>query len=309
MFCLVNFSDLWIMNFKGELAALGVAFLWALTSVIYSRLGKKITPLVMNLSKGAIAIAMSFFTILLSGEQLLPAIDSVPLLLLLMSGAVGIGVGDTAYFAALNSLGARRTLLLKTLGPPMAAIVSAIWLQEQLTSVAWVGILLTILGVAWVISERVKNVTTNGKLMIGISFALLSAFTDGMGAVLSRAALTHTSINSLWSAMVRLVGGVLILLLWVPMKQEAVRASLSKLRSGQILSIIILCAFLSTYLGFWLQQISLQFTAAGIAKSLGATSPLFVLPFALFMGEKISLRAILGVLVAIAGVGLLFIYR
>ncbi|KYC34878.1 hypothetical protein WA1_50075 [Scytonema hofmannii PCC 7110] len=69
------------------------------------------------------------------------------------------------------------------------------------------------------------------------------------------------------------------------------------------------CAFLSTYLGFWLQQISLKFTAAGIAKSLGATSPLFVLPLAFFIGEKISLRAILGVLVASAGVELLFIYR
>ncbi len=306
---LTNFPDFWMMNFKGELAALGVAFLWALTSVIYSRLGKKIPPLVMNLSKGAIAIAMAFLTILLSGEQLLPTIDSVRFVLLLLSGAVGIGVGDTAYFAALNNLGARRTLLLKTLGPPMTAIVSTIFLQEQLSSIAWVGILLTILGVAWVISERVKNATTNDKLIIGVSFALLSAFTDGMGAVLSRAALAHTTINSLWSAMVRLVGGVLILLLWLTLKQEPARLSLKELRSGQILGIIILCAFLSTYLGFWLQQISLKFTAAGIAKSLGATSPLFILPLAFWMGEVVSLRAILGVLVAIAGVGLLFIYR
>ncbi len=174
---LANFSDFWILNFKRELAALCVAFLWALTSVIYSHLGKKIFPQVMNLNKGAITIAMAFFTIFLSGKQLLPAIDSVPFVLLLLSGAVGIGIGDTAYFAALNSLGARRTLLLKTLDPPMAAIVSAIFLQEQLASVVWVGILLTILGVAWVISERVKNVTSNDKLIVGVSFALLSAFT------------------------------------------------------------------------------------------------------------------------------------
>ncbi|WP_337906949.1 EamA family transporter [Iningainema tapete] len=109
--------------------------------------------------------------------------------------------------------------------------------------------------------------------------------------------------------MVRLVGGVLILLLWLPVKREPVRTSLKELQSGKVLGIVVLSAFLSTYLGFWLQQISLKFTAAGIAKSLGATSPLFVLPLAFFMGEKISLRTILGVLVAIAGVGLLFIYR
>ncbi|WP_038295885.1 EamA family transporter [[Scytonema hofmanni] UTEX B 1581] len=47
----------------------------------------------------------------------------------------------------MNTLGARQTLLLKTLGPPIAAIASTIFLHEQLTPVAWVGILLTILGV------------------------------------------------------------------------------------------------------------------------------------------------------------------
>lgn len=129
-----------LVNFQGELAALGVAFLWALTSIVYSKLGKKIPPLLMNLSKGGIAIALIIFTILLSGQQLLPSINLIPFMLLVLSGAVGIGIGDTAYFLALNRLGARRTLLLKTLGPPFAAITSAIFLKEQLSYTAWVGI-------------------------------------------------------------------------------------------------------------------------------------------------------------------------
>ncbi len=301
---------LFLANFQGELAALGVAFLWALTSIVYSKLGKKIPPLLMNLSKGGIAIVLIIFTILLSGQQLLPSINVIPFILLVLSGAVGIGIGDTAYFSALNRLGARRTLLLKTLGPPFAAIASAVFLKEQLSYTAWVGILLTVLGVAWVISERATSVTgTNKQLIPGIGFALLSAFTDALGAVFSRAALIDTSITPLWSAMVRLVGGALILLLWLMLERKPVGVPVKELRSRKLLGIIALCAFLSTYLGFWLQQISLKFTTAGVAKSLGATSPLFVIPITFFLGDVVTIRAIVGVFVAVAGVGLLFIYR
>jgi len=68
---------------------------------------------------------------------------------------------------------------------------------------------------------------------------------------------------------------------------------------------IVFATFTGTYLGIWLQQTSLKLTNAGIAQTLLATSPLFVLPIAAWRGEKISIRAIVGVLVAFVGIGLL----
>jgi drug/metabolite transporter (DMT)-like permease len=68
---------------------------------------------------------------------------------------------------------------------------------------------------------------------------------------------------------------------------------------------VALAALLGTYLGIWLQQISFKYTPAGIAQALLATSPLFVLPLAAASGDRISWRAILGVLVAIGGIWLL----
>ena len=59
-------------------------------------------------------------------------------------------------------------------------------------------------------------------------------------------------------------------------------------------------------MGIWLQQISLKYAAAGVAQTLFATSPLFVIPIVALMGERISLRAILGVVLAIVGVGFIF---
>ncbi|MCU0537106.1 MAG: DMT family transporter [Hydrococcus sp. Prado102] len=294
-----------IDNFKGEFAALGAAFLWAASSSIYALLGQRIPPLQLNLIKGLIAIALILLTLIV-GSQKLPEFNWLPVGLLLLSGVIGIGLGDTAYFSAINQLGARRTLLLETLAPPMAAILAFIFLDESLNAVAWCGILLTILGVAWVITERIVALVVNSNNpMQGIVWGILAAIAQASGAVISRFALIESDISPLWSTLLRLIGGsaiVLLLLMFSRPRQKGEGVQWT----GRLIGIIILTAFGSTYLGIWLQQTSLKFAPAGIAQTLTATSPLFVLPIAFWLGETISFRAVLGVLVAIVGIGILF---
>ena len=297
-------------QYKGELAALLAAFLWAAASTVYSRLGPMIPPLELNLLKGVVAIAFLILTLAIQGEWL-PDLNWVAIGFLLTSGIFGIGIGDTAFFRAINLLGARQTLLLKTLTSPLVALLALIFLQETLTQTDWCGILLTLLGIAWVISERVSATTdTTNHFLQGIGWAIVATLGDATGAILSRAALTQSNIIPMWSTLLRLSAGVLVLLLWMLLKGRG--ANFTPLGKGgwggssKLLGIIAITAFFSTYLGIFLQQTALKFTAAGIAQTLGATSPLFVLPFAIWMGDKVSLRAFLGVLIALAGVGLLF---
>ncbi len=135
---------------------MSAAGFWAIASVVYGVLGQRIPPLQLNFIKGIIAIALLLITILVSGD-FQPTLAPLTLLFLLLSGAVGIGLGDTAFLAAINRIGPRRVLLLGTLAPPMSAIAATIFLQESLNINAWCGILLTILGVAWVVTERTSN--------------------------------------------------------------------------------------------------------------------------------------------------------
>ena len=106
---------------QGEIAALSAAAVWAIASVVYGRVGETIPPLRLNLLKGIIAIAFLIVTIFLVGD-IYPALPTHSLILLSLSGVIGIGVGDTIFFTAINSLGARRTLLLGTLAPPLTAV-------------------------------------------------------------------------------------------------------------------------------------------------------------------------------------------
>ncbi len=299
-----------LTHLRGELAALSAAFIWAIASVVYIGIGRQLSPVVLNLMKGLIAIALLLLTLVVQGE-LLPSINATALGLLVFSGALGIGFGDTAYFEALNCLGARRALVLESAAPPLAAVMALVCLQERLSLEAWCGIVLTIAGITWVVVERTAPATqlpvtqANLQPWRGITFGLLAALGQASGAVLSRAALTGSNINPLWSTFIRLLAGCLVLLLWVLLQQRSWQ-ELKPLRSRRFLLLLTGTAFASTYLAIWLQQIALKYTATGIAQALTATSPLFVLPLAIAMGEKVTLRAVFGVLVTLAGIWLLF---
>ncbi|MBE7382569.1 MAG: DMT family transporter [Leptolyngbya sp. SIO1E4] len=289
---------------RGEISALTAAFLWALSTVLFGRLGKSVSPLVLNLAKGGIAIALIALTLLLRAN-LEPNLPRAAVFWLLLSGAIGIGLGDTAYFKAINFLGARRALLMESLAPPLTALIALLFLRETLSAIAWLGIFLTLLGVAWVISERVPaSEGGNARPWQGVIWGLLAALGQASGAVMSRGALADTPVDPLWSGLLRILAGVGVILFLVSARGQ-VMAQLRPLRSRQLLPIVVLAAFLGTYLAIWLQQVSFKYTPAGIAQALLATSPLFVLPIAALMGDLVTWRAVLGVAVAIGGIWLL----
>ncbi|MEO1095361.1 MAG: DMT family transporter [Cyanobacteria bacterium J06638_28] len=288
----------------GQIAALTAAFLWALSTVLFGRLGKSLRPLPLNLAKGLIASVLIAATLLVQAD-IQPELPTNAVFWLLLSGAVGIGLGDTAYFTALNLMGARRVLLMESLAPALTALLALLFLKEQLAWTAWVGILLTLVGVAWVISERVPDATgVPMQPWQGAFWGILAALGQASGSVMSRGALANTTVDPLWSSLLRITAGAIVLLALFSTQRHKI-AQLRPLKSRNILLLVILAAIMATYLGIWLQQVSFKYTPAGIAQALLATSPLFVIPIAVLMGDRVTWRAILGVLIAIAGIWLL----
>lgn len=324
-------------SFVGEGAALLAAFLWAAATLMFGKLGKQLTPLVLNIVKGGFAIALMLITLLIQASlfpesSYLTDLPTRSTVYLVISGALGIGLGDTAYFSAINTLGARRALLLETLAPPIAAVLAWIFLAERLSPTAAMGIMLTLIGIAWVISERVPGSSIQST-NAGLKVALLATFAQAAGAVLSRAALAETSVSPLWSGLIRLSAGLAFMLLlsvihprYLVDAEPTVRKPLpvgraflgpgapvsprwsqgiKSLKSPQLLGGVFIASLFGTYLGIWLQQTALKYTATGIAQALLATSPLFVLPMSALLGDRISWRSVCGVGIALCGVWLL----
>ncbi len=190
--------------------------------------------------------------------------------------------------------------------------MAVIFLQENLNIRAWCGILLTILGVAWVLAERVpeQNQLSPTYLWSGIGFGFLSVMTNATGSILSRAAFANANIDPLWAALLRLSAAVFIILMWTyfPKRRDS-KFSDPDWKSTRVMFACLFAAFCGTFLGIWLQQIAIKLTSAGIATTLLQTSPLFVIPIGIGMGEKVSWRAFFGVMMAIAGIALLFYWK
>jgi drug/metabolite transporter (DMT)-like permease len=293
-----------VASTKGETAALVAALAWAIASVIWARAGRQVPPVELNLWKGLVGVVLLLVTLAV-GKGLIVHVDPRAVVLLGVSGAVGISVGDTAYFHAINSLGARRGLLMMMLAPPLAGLTAWVLLGERLRAAAWVGIALTVVGVAWVITERYQGSDgAPSRVWRGAAMGLLASVAQVVGAVLSRAAFAQTTVTPLMSALLRMSAASLVLLVWILFAGSKKTRVLH--RSRDVWVLVTVAAFIGTFIGISLQQVAFKYTDTGVAQTLLSTSPLFVLPIALWMGERVSLRAVVGVIIALVGIAMLF---
>ncbi|MEM5775483.1 MAG: DMT family transporter, partial [Anaerolineaceae bacterium] len=276
-------------------------------SSIFERAGKKIVPVELNLIKGILALVFIGFSLWITGE----AFENISLksaLLLMTSGIIGIGVGDTAYFRSLDALGARKALLIGSVSPAVTTIIAMIFLNETLSVQAWIGIVVTIAGITWVISEQASNNNHQDRRHVvqGVLFGLIATLGQSIGAVLSRSVLSQTEVSPLQSNLLRLSAGVIFLTIWIIVSKIRIGGWTKLEKPRATAAQLVSATFLGTFLGMWSQQIAFKLTQVGIAQTLSSTSPLFILPISLLGGEKISARAVLGALVAVVGILLLF---
>lgn len=303
-----------LLQHRGELAALTAAAIWAVSATIYGKIGRQVAPLTLNLTKGILAIGYLVITMLLARESLIVAPAQWGLLLL--SGIIGIAWGDTFFFMALNSIGARLTLLINILSPVVTTLMASLYLGEQLAVVNYLGIFLAVSGVAGVIIDRTQEAKLPTNYWQGVLWAALSALANSIASICSRQAMLAGDLSPTVTTLVRLLAGVagillltLCLRLWKSKSEKTPEKTL--VSSWQSLDRkmwlrLALVAFFSTYLGISLQQTSLKYTAAGIAQTAGATSPLFVLVYDWYKGDKISWRSVFWAILAIGGMSLLF---
>lgn len=296
-----------LTRFSGELAAIFAALFWAISSFVFKRLGKTIRPIELNLIKGVGAVLLLALMSLFLREPI-TALTPFALMMLLVSGVLGIGFGDTMYFEALNSIGPRRTLLISILAPPMTVVLAILFLGETINPLGWLGVVITISGVAWVILGNRNKEEPQKLVRMGVFFAFLSALAQAIGSVMSRWALTQTPVSAIQSAILRLVAGIAFLGVWMLIgKQKPAEWMKEAKNNAGIYGILALGILLGAFLPLWLQQIAFKNTEVGIAQTLLATSPLFVLIISVLRKDKLSWQEILGMVIAVAGIAVLFL--
>jgi drug/metabolite transporter (DMT)-like permease len=247
-------------------------------------------------------------------------LDSAAFPLFFLSGAVGIGIGDVAFFQTLPRLGSRLTSLLTgCLSAPLAALIEWIWLGTTLSLAQMLWGLLTVFGVGLALLPSEHLHRTRRDLIVGTIWSLLASACGAAGGVLSRKAyeVAHAAGEHLDggnAGFQRVLGGLLlggICLLVV--KRRAFRlqahaphslivaASVKKWRA--VWPWVLANGFAGQTLGVSCMQWALESTPAGIVFAILAITPIVIIPFArVFEGERPSRRSLLGAVIAVAGV-------
>ena len=306
----------------GELAALSGALSWAVASILFAGVGEHVRAINLNLIKGLLACVV-MIVVLSAGSILdfshtriesLLAIDLRALALLVGSGIIGIGIGDTAYFGCLRRIGPQKGLMLESTAPIIAALLAILLFSEYLSLTAWFGILLTTGGVILVVRLSRSSLHYKNSLT-GIGLGLLAASAQAAGIVLSRMVLAGGEVDALASSLIRLTAGIISLFFWLLITN---RMELGKNQRQSLVDALIMinkhnltnrmagAVFIGTFCALWLQQISVQHTSAGIAQTLLAACPLFGMIIGVIQGQKQPAAVWFGLLLGLAGIAMLF---
>ncbi len=296
------------MPYQGEIAALATASCWVVTIMAFESAGRRIGSLAVNLIRLVLALGfLAVFNGLTRGLPLPTDADGHAWLWLTLSGLVGFTFGDLALFRAFVLIGGRKSTLLMALVPPFTALIGWAMMGERLSGVDALGMGLTLVGVVLAVRERGNGDATlaPADAARGIVFGLCGALGQAGGLVLSKYGMRDYSPFA--ATQIRIIAGIVgfsllfLFIGWWPKVFAALKNRPAMKRVG-------LGAFFGPFLGVSLSLMAVQYTKTGVAATLMAITPVLILaPTAIVYKQKITMRALLGAVLAVAGVTVLFL--
>lgn len=296
------------MPYIGEISALITAVLWAGTAIAFTEAGKIVGSYVVNITRLLLATLYLIITILLFNLDY--NISWNQIYLLGLSGVIGLVFGDGFLFKSFQYIGARLSMLVMTLAPPMAALLAYIYLGEQLSALGIFGIVITISGISIVVFKRSEQPTDDYKKNnIGYLFAFLGAIGQAVNLIFAKEAFEIGEINGFVATFYRMIPSIpLMYLLGFIYRKK--RNSIKILKTETVaLKYIIIGSIIGPYLGITFSLIAVAYTYVGIASTLMSTVPIVMLPIIIFYyKEKLSPVSIIGAIIAVIGIAILFLY-
>jgi len=301
-------------NYYGEIAGIGTAVCWTATSMFFEAAGKRIGSLSVNL----IRLFMAFFllgtvTWITRGYFLPLDATTHNLTWLALSGLIGFTIGDLLLFQAFVVVGARISMLVMALAPPVAAIAGWIILGEAMTTKGLLGMMITLTGIMMVVLNRPAK-EQNGKKPklrdwfenpLGLLLAFGGAAGQAVGLVLSKKGMENYDVIA--STHIRVMAGAIGFMIVFTFMRRWSRV-FSALKDKKAMLFTSGGAFFGPFLGVTLSLVAVKFTSAGIAQTLTSLVPvIIILPSVFIFKERVTPREVLGAFVAVAGVAMFFI--
>jgi drug/metabolite transporter (DMT)-like permease len=286
----------------GEIFSVLAALTWAVSVVLFRMVGKRYRPLELNFFKNMIAAVLFLVTLILTRQSFHYEAPLHDYLILLLSGVLGIALGDTLFFKSLNIVGAGLSQIVSLAYSPFVILFTFVFLGERLTAWDLLGAVLILCGILLTSSNTPGHGLTKHEYRVGIGLATLSVAMNALGITIAKPVLNHSPV--LWAATVRLLGGIVSLATLTAFSPRH-RRLWKTLRPSRSWTVAVPAATLGAYVAMMVWIAGMKFTQASTAAILNQTSAVFVLPIAaLVLHEPITARKVTAVATALAGVAL-----
>ncbi|MCB5162147.1 DMT family transporter [Marinomonas algarum] len=235
--------------------------------------------------------------------------------IVMLSGLLGIFIGDTLLFTAVHRLGPRRTGVLFATNAPMSIVLSWMFLDEQLTLEQLFACSVVLLGVVIAILFGKRGNThaweqTKGKLSTGVLFALGAALGQASGALLSKPALLDGADPVAVSALRVGTGAVALMaayMLFYRHKQPTDAVPFAQLTWRDGAGMIVL-ATIGMVIGMSVLVWGVGNANVGIVTTLSAVVPVLLLPgLWITTKQRPALGAWIGATLVVVGASLIIL--
>jgi len=300
-----------LLDTIGGLAALGTSILWAAGSTFFTFASRELGSVTVNRVRLLLATIFLAITHLAINGALIPVnVEPETWFWFVLSGVIGLVLGDAFLFQAFVWIGPRLSMLLMSLAPVISVIFSWIFLAERLTLIQVLGIGITVLGVSTVILDRGKPNQANGQnrnYLKGLLFGLGGAVGQALGLITSKVGL-NAGVSPLSGNLIRIFSAAVIMWVIALLMNQAKVTIDSVWQSGRARSFLLMGTLAGPFLGVWLSLVAIQHTPVAVATTLMSLAPIILLPVGkIVFKESIGWRAIVGTVVAVSGVVMLFL--
>ena len=304
------------MTYLGELISIGVAFSWTATALLSEFGSKRLGNLTLNVLRMALALVFSLVLFgVVTGEPLPTGVSSEAIGWMLLSGVVGYVIGDFCLFQCYIIIGSRYGQLFMTLAPLSAALMAWVTLGQQMTAMSIVAMLVTLVGIGISVLGRGEHHKVSLRLPLsGVLFAIGAAVCQGVGLVLSKIGMDHYNTPDMPEWLIpfsanfyRCVAGIIgfTLLLYF---RDGVAPLREAMHDRKGLTVATATTIFGPFVGVGFSLMAVQYTAAGIASTLMAMTPIIILlPSYWLFHERITWRAVVGAFISVVGVSLFFL--
>jgi drug/metabolite transporter (DMT)-like permease len=257
------------------LLALASSTSFSVASLIFTEISRRVSPLWMNAFKAIVAWVLFGLTVLIFNFWV--DLDGSVVLALVVSGMLGLGIGDVFLLNAYARMGAARTLILFGFQPFFIGIAAHFVFGQEIGGMKMIAV---IFFVGCLFTFSLEKFREEGHWELpGLAAALTGVIFDNCGLILSRWAFDQAQdMNAFQANFLRCSGALLFFAVFSLFRPIKLREGWLKLdRSSRKLALVAVA--MGTFLSLFLYLTAVKIGHLASLSALGVIGPILTSAF------------------------------